>query len=196
LTFFHSSLSSREERIKEISFNVQIMEVVLNAMDAGIPIFNLPSYLVSGEDFSELKRLKSARTSKYAKSSDPVRMLDGFSIPIHDEYEYIQETLEDILEQAEEESTLALEEKEYEIQEMNAKYSERYERLSEKQRLRQKRKIKAHLARNWDQKRKSDTHNLLQETSSMRERIQKVFVDKAVFSDINGACGIDTILLG
>lgn len=190
IDYFYQAITTREEKIKELSFDIQILEIATNAMDTGMSILSLPSYLISGEDFAELKKKKAAMNSKYAGTNDPIRLVDGVPVSVNEDHETLVEILEEIMQQVEDEASWALEEKENEVEEINAKYIERYEKLLQKQKAKQKKKLKTKLAKHWDQQRKSATHNLLQETCELRKRIQKEFKDKAVFSDLNGPCGV------
>lgn len=194
IEFFHQTINSREEKIRELNYNVNILESVNGALDLGMPMKKIPLFLSSGEDMSSLRRKKMLEACRTGSGEDipvdiknPVRYVEGYAIPIFMDIQQIEDRLFDVVDEIECDSVYALEAKEAEIMDMNEMYSEKFIELERTLMASQTQKIKAKIAKEWDSRRTN--HRLLKDTAKLIDRMEKAREDKTLFCDLNGPAG-------
>ncbi|KAL3900553.1 MAG: hypothetical protein SGCHY_001257 [Lobulomycetales sp.] len=193
IDYFHHAVSSREEKLRDITFKVNIMDAVNTALDLGLKMVKIPAFLLSGGDISSLRRRKFMQSAQGDPSQidpkNPIRNVQGHQVSLLLDTPALEDKLLYILDDLEESSIFALEDKEIEIRELNQRYALRFRELEKRLLANEKDRIKRRIARQWDQNRSNP--RMLANASEMIDRLEQTTEDKIVFCDLNNSGGIE-----
>jgi hypothetical protein len=184
IDYFHSAINSREERKRELTFNINVLEIVNSCLDVGMHMSKIPGFISGGEPIGILKRKLVKGTETGIDLTKTSRTVENYTIPLNVNIEMIENRLMDIVDDIEENARIAIEDKQNEIKLMNAKYRDRFKMLEEK--MNQAPSI--NVAKKWDVKRLR--HGMATKTSCLIDRMASKTEDKIMFCDLNGPAEI------